>query len=160
MMTIEKADILSRVPELIALKYDPKGIFLVDLRIHGRKIEVICDSDSGLTVDDCTDITRYLQFHIDHEELFDGHYTLEVSSPGIDRGLKLPRQYKRNVGRTVTVTTAAGRHDGTLVLVDPHGIMIQPKQGGSKKEPEKPLMRFLWKDIQLTRVWALTNQNV
>jgi ribosome maturation factor RimP len=156
MKTIEKVDIAARLSELIIQKYEQLGIYLVDAHVQGRRIEVVCDSDSGLTIDDCAEITRYLQFHIDHEDLYEANYILEISSPGLDRPLKLPRQYRKNVGRTISVKSGEAKHEGALVMVDSFGIMIKPKHEGNKKEPQKPLMRFLWNEIQSTRVLALT----
>jgi ribosome maturation factor RimP len=160
MATIEKVDIGVRLAELIAQKYDQRGIYLVEVLLHGRKIEVICDSDTGLTIDDCTGITRYLQFHIDHENMFEGNYTLEVSSPGLERPLKLPRQFKKNVGRPVSVKTHDAKYQGRLVMVDAHGVMIKLAADNPKKANDTPLMRFEWSELIATKVLPVTNKQL
>ena len=150
---IEAGTIETRLPELLAQKYESAGIYLLSLRVHGHRIEVVCDSDSGLSIDDCTDITRYLRFHIDHEDLFPGNYVLEVSSPGLDKPLKLLRQYKKNVGRTVTVACVDGQVvEGGLALVDDQGICIASGASNKKNRQTDSMVRLLWNDIKETLV--------
>jgi len=64
----------------------------------------------------------------------DGNFSLEVSSPGVDEPLKLLRQYKKNIGRTVEVQlTDDTKKDGLLVEVNEEGIVIEQHEGKGKK---------------------------
>ena len=108
---------LNRIAELFEQKYGGSEVFLVDSEIlPGNLIRVFVDSDSGLTIARCAEISRYLEFHISYEGLAPERHTLEVSSPGVGQPLKLLRQYRKNVGRMVEVDLADhSRKEGVLV---------------------------------------------
>lgn len=78
-----------------------------------RLLRVLVDRDGGINLDDVADVTRAISKALDQEDAADslighGAYTLEVSSPGVDRPLTLPRHWRRNVSRLVEVTLVAG----------------------------------------------------
>lgn len=81
--------------------------FLVDVDVRGHKgtrvVEVYVDSESGMGHDDLALISKEVGFLLDVEDVVDGSYKLELSSPGIKRPLKIPQQYQKNVGRTLRV---------------------------------------------------------
>jgi ribosome maturation factor RimP len=81
--------------------------FLVEVIVkhdgRGALIRVLIDTDAGITIDECAQVSHSLGRLIDAGEVVDGSYRLEVSSPGIDQPLKLLRQYAKNVGRRYTV---------------------------------------------------------
>lgn len=81
--------------------------FLVDVEVRGHKgtrvVEVYVDSTDDLGHDDLAVISKDVGFLLDVEDVVDGSYKLEVSSPGIKRPLSMPQQYKKNVGRTLRV---------------------------------------------------------
>ena len=100
--------------------------FLIEILISGSKVEVYIDSDEGLTLSKCQRISRKLERLIEDNSWMPDKYTLEVSSPGIDRPLKLHRQYKKNIGRTVDVKLISGeRLKGTLEGVNDETILIK-----------------------------------
>jgi ribosome maturation factor RimP len=112
--------------------------FIVDIvaspRSGPKKISVILDGDSGISIDDCAEVSRQLSQHLDESSLIDDNYTLEVSTPGLDQPLKLKRQYKRNVGRKLRVK----RIDQTLVegklsIVEEELITLIEEIGSGKK---------------------------
>ena len=82
-----------------------EDVFPVEVKVSpGNNIKVFLDADNGLTIDTCTRINRALYKQIEEDALFpNGDFALEVSSPGVDEPLKLHRQYKKNIGRTVEV---------------------------------------------------------
>jgi len=74
-----------------------------------RLLRVLVDRDGGINLDDVADVTRAISKALDADDIMgDGAYTLEVSSPGVDRPLTLPRHWRRNVSRLVAVTLTAG----------------------------------------------------
>lgn len=81
-----------------------ESVFIVDVRIAGKKIEAFLDSDTGITFEICQKVSRKLEEWIDQSGSFGEDYLLEVSSPGLDRPLMLPRQFIKNIGRTVKVS--------------------------------------------------------
>lgn len=85
-----------------------EGFELYDVQIHsGRRslLKVIIDKDSGVTIDDCERMSKSLGALLDVEDLIKTPYTLEVSSPGIDRPLVKPRDFQKNIGRLIRVVT-------------------------------------------------------
>jgi ribosome maturation factor RimP len=92
--------------------------FLVDLEVRGHKgtrvVEIYVDADDDLGHDDLATISKEVGFLLDVEDVVDGSYTLEVSSPGIKRPLTVPRQFQKNVGRTLRVRY---REDGDEDIV-------------------------------------------
>jgi ribosome maturation factor RimP len=91
---------------------EEKDLFLVEVRFAmGRKIEVYVDSDTGINIDDCATISRFLEQHLDGSGIVPDNYILEVSSPGMSNPLVIPRQYKKRIGRMLEVI----KNDGTVV---------------------------------------------
>src|SRR6476646_1592854 len=83
----------------------------VDLTSAGKRrvLRVAIDKDGGVTMDDIADATREVSRLLDETDVMgDRAYTLEVSSPGVDRPLTLPRHWRRNAGRLVMVTPTEG----------------------------------------------------
>ena len=74
-----------------------------------RLLRVAVDKDGGVTMDDIADATREVSRVLDDSDVMGRQaYTLEVTSPGTDRPLVLPRHWRRNVGRLVKATLADG----------------------------------------------------
>jgi ribosome maturation factor RimP len=92
-----------------------------DIAPAGRRrlLRVLVDRDGGITLDDVADVTRAISKALDSDDIMgEGAYTLEVSSPGVDRPLTLPRHWRRNAGRLVAVTlTAGGKVTGRIKAV-------------------------------------------
>lgn len=96
-----------QIEEIVRPIIEQADAFLVDVSIKksntGLMLEIYIDNDSGITTECCAEISRLISKVIDADNLFEKRYHLVVSSPGIDRPLKLQRQYCKNVGRTMTV---------------------------------------------------------
>jgi ribosome maturation factor RimP len=110
--------------------------FLVEVIVQpGNRILVFIDSDTSVTIDDCQALSRQIERHLDrNNEDFD----LTVSSAGIDRPLKLLRQYAKNTGRKLTVTTNTGTTlNGILIRTGESGIELEHRDYNRKKEKKK-----------------------
>jgi ribosome maturation factor RimP len=84
----------------------------IDLTPAGKRrlLRVAVDKDGGVTMDDIADATREVSRLLDESDVMgERPYTLEVTSPGTDRPLTLPRHWRRNRGRIVTVSCSDGR---------------------------------------------------
>jgi ribosome maturation factor RimP len=80
--------------------------FIVDVKVgHGNKISVFMDADSSITINDCMQLSRFVESQLDRET---EDFELEVSSAGLDLPLILVRQYKKNIGNEVKVITKDG----------------------------------------------------
>ena len=109
------------------------GFDLVDVELAGgrqhRLLRVYIDCRGGITVDDCADVSRHLSGLLDVEDPLPGSYTLEVSSPGLDRPLVSREDFRRFRGETVKVrmhAPVAGRRNFTgrlLDIVDDHVVL-------------------------------------
>jgi len=68
-------------------------------------LRLFIDKDGGITLDDCAEVSRELSAILDVEDIISVNYTLEVSSPGLDRPLKKTQDYERYAGRLVKIRT-------------------------------------------------------
>ena len=131
-----------------------EDVFLVEVKvIPGNNIKVFLDADNGITIEKCIKINRALYNQIEESELFpNGDFSLEVSSPGVEEPLKLHRQYKKNIGRTVEVTMNDGtKKEGKLTTVNDDEIIIEEKTGQGKKTVIKTT-NILFNQIKHTKV--------
>ncbi len=134
----------ARLSDLLDEKFkepDFADCYLIDINLipNGNKLELFIDSDSGMTFEKCRKISRYLESHLDENKWFGEDYMLEVSSPGVSRPLKLPRQYQKNIGRNVEVTTQEGdKKEGKLVEATDFAVTVEAiivtKEGKKKKK--------------------------
>jgi len=137
-------ELIERITQLLEEKYTTDeafaDCFTVDIELKpGHRLNVFADSDSGMTFEKCQKISRYLESHLDTHGWLGDKYVLEVSSPGVGRPLKFPRQYRNNIGRTVVVTLADKTLEtGILKSADETQIILAQivieKEGKKKKE--------------------------
>lgn len=128
-----------RVTELVEEKIaDKPDLFLVSVKYNpGGKLIVLVDGDNGIGIDNVVAISRHVGFHLEEENVIETAYNLEVSSPGIDTPLTLPRQYTKNVGRNLSVKTTEGiKREGKLIAADENAITIEEtiKEKGKKAQ--------------------------
>lgn len=130
-------------------------IFLVDISISSsNKVTVLLDADSGLDIGKCAEINRAVYKMVDSEKLFpDDNFSLEISSPGIDRPLKLHRQFVKNIGRNVEVAkTDTATLTGKLTSVNEKEITIEVIGKTKKKQEEKTIINIPFNDIRQVKV--------
>lgn len=81
-------------------------LFLYELKISTRNnIEIYIDGDELVTLQDCLDLSRAVEFNLDREE---EDFSLEVSSPGLSAPFKFIRQYNKHIGREFEILTISG----------------------------------------------------
>jgi len=121
---------------------DGTDIFIVSIKVKPtNNVKVFLDADSGFSIDKCTAINRKLYPLIENSEMFPaGDFSLEVSSPGVDEPLVQMRQYTKNIGRKVMVTTGEGL-EITGVLKDNNDNFI------TLEILEKKAKVSVWKEI-------------
>lgn len=116
------------------------------------KISIFLDGDDGIDIDTCAAVSRQVGRELEEMELLNHPYTLMVSSPGLDRPLKLPRQYYRNVGRRLKVKLSNQEQiEGKLSEVHEDFIVLD-KPSGSKEAAKKQTIPFA--EIETTHVLA------
>ncbi|WP_304198775.1 ribosome assembly cofactor RimP [Flavobacterium alvei] len=107
------------------------SVFLIDLTITDSfKIIVNLDGDNGVVLQDCIDISRAIENNLDREEQ---DFSLEVASVGVGSPLKMIRQYKKNVGRTLIVKLATETIEAELVEANDNFIILSWKAREAKK---------------------------
>ncbi len=108
--------------------------FLVDVIIKpGNRVYVFIDGDHGVTIDDCVRINRLLESKLDRDE---EDFEMIVSSAGADQPLRLPRQYVKNIGRSLHLRLNDNSEmKGKLKKVDDNGILILTDGDRKKKTP-------------------------
>lgn len=115
--------------------------YVVDLEVRGatgsQVVNLYVDSDEGIGVDDLAELSRSIGFLLDTEEVFPARYTLNVSTPGVDRPLKLRRQYQKNIGRRLQVHYEKAPGDNTevtgeLIATDDETITVKPEDAPTR----------------------------
>ena len=90
-----------------------------------RLVRIVVDSDRGVSLDDTADVSRDVSAALDTTDVMgDMSYTLEVSSPGVDRPLTEPRHWRRAARRLVRVKTGAGTVQGRVLAADAAGVTL------------------------------------
>ncbi len=136
------------------------SLFLVDLTIsESYKITVTLDGDNGVTLQDCIDISRVIDNNLDREEQ---DYSLEVASAGVSTPLKLVRQYKKNIGRTLKVKTATETIEAKLEAATEESITLswtarEPKKVGKGKETVEHQREIPYSEIKEAIVIIIFN---
>jgi len=141
---IEKIKIL----ELVNGALEGSDKFLVNLKITpDNRIFVDIDGDNGVNIDDCIAVSRAVESQLDRDE---EDFELNVGSAGADQPLKMARQYRRHIGRTLEVVTFDGKRvEAELTAVDDEGIDLHIA-GTKKTAPVE--MRMAFKDIKTAKV--------
>jgi ribosome maturation factor RimP len=153
-----------RVRSLIEPLVDEQGLVLYDLELNGGVLRVVVDQpagdragdepapdeSAGVGMDAITPLTRAISRALDEHDPIDGHFTLEVSSPGLERNLRTPEHYRGAVGLVVSIKTTATaggdrRFRGRLTEADDDGVVVIPDVA-----PDQP-RRLAYPEIERAR---------
>lgn len=126
-----------RIKEIIQPSIEALDLELIELKVHQRQnvkaVVVIVDRlEGGITIDECSHINRQLSENLEVDQLIQRDYTIEVSSPGLDRPLKTDQDFIRVKGRIVkfhlkeTVENKL-EHDGVVQSVEGQNVIINSK---------------------------------
>ena len=127
------------------------SLFLIDLTITDAfKVIVTLDDDNGVVLQDCIDVSRAIESNLDREEQ---DFSLEVASVGVGSPLKIVRQYKKNIGRTLIVTTKTEKIEAELVDANEDFIILswkarEPKKVGKGKETVQKEQQIPYTEIK------------
>lgn len=133
-----------------------EDLFLVDLRVSaGNDITVILDGDHSVSIQDCLDASRAIEFSLDREAC---DFSLQVMSAGATEPLVMQRQYRKNIGRTLEILLEdTSKIEGELVAVTEVGITLElryrkPKEIGKGKVDVVEQKEILYSDIKKATV--------
>lgn len=117
--------------------------FLVEVKVKPNNvIEVYIDSDTAVNIDNCVELSRFIESRLDRDV---EDYELSVLSWGLSGALKLDRQLQKYVGQEVEVKTKEmGKMQGKLVAFDSEKVEFAPapKKASKKKPAEEPVNLF------------------
>jgi len=127
-----------QITELVEEKISDTETFIVEIKIlNGNKIQIYLDSKQGITIDDCVDISRYVESNLNRES---EDFEMEVSSAGIGSPFKVEEQYKINLGKEVEVLINTGeKTKGVLKTYKDNTIeleIIKKIKTGDKKKKQ------------------------
>jgi ribosome maturation factor RimP len=143
--SIEKR--VQEIAERVAIDH---GVELVHAEVAGPEnkpiVRVFIDKPVGVTHDDCSEVSHHLGTILDVEDFIHSSYILEVSSPGLDRGLYKRADYERFAGSQAKMKThrpIAGQRNfrGRLVGVDGEEVLIEDKTSGPVRVPLESIVK-------------------
>jgi ribosome maturation factor RimP len=147
---------ISSIKELIEPTLQHMGYELYSLEQSGqsgRTLRISIDRADSIKIEDCEKVSRVAGPLIDHSNLIDGPYNLEVSSPGAERPLRGHGDYERFNGKRVNIRYRSGDADtvveGQLVAVDGAGIAVQAL-GARGRAPV--VLHIAWSDVVAGRL--------
>lgn len=134
-------EVKTGITEVIEETLSEAFIVEMDLK-RGPKTTLIVrvDTDKGITMAECTTLSRAVSALLEEKDYFDFAYTFELTSPGVGNPLKLHRQYVKNIGRHLQVRLTNGEEiKGKLEAVDENLITILPLKKKLSKAKRKKL---------------------
>src|SRR6266852_9866912 len=147
---------ITSIKELLepTLKHMGYELYSLDQSGHaGRTLRISIDHVEPITIEDCERVSRVAGPLLDHSNLIDGRYDLEVSSPGAERPLRSHQEYERFNGKRVNVRYRSGETEtvieGPLVAVDAAGIAVQAS-GARGRAPV--IVHITWDDVVAGRL--------
>lgn len=153
----QKMNLKEKIVDLLSTLLEDDKFFIVAVQVSPSKIRqkvtVLIDNDAGISIDECAELSRKLDDMIEAQELMPDGYTLEVSSPGVDFPLTMPRQYRKNIGRTMRIVLKDGiEKKGELVSVTEEGFVLLEELKKKKKDQVLIELNFKYADVAKTEV--------
>jgi ribosome maturation factor RimP len=144
--------VTDRVHELVEPLLAAHDVEVVDVEQLGATLRVTVDRPGGIDLDAVSDATLVVSDALDRHDPIPGRYTLEVSSPGLERPLRTPAHFQRFVGSDVAVKTKADvegerRVEGTLEAADDTGLVVAGRSL-SYDDVEKARTVFVWEPAE------------
>ena len=126
-------DPAAQVEKLVDPLVAAEGLELVDVSFSGGALQVFVDRPGGVDLETLSETARRVSVLLDESDPLPGAYTLEVSSPGLERPLRRPAHFERFVGTEIKLKTRASvagerREQGRLQSADDEGIVINDRR--------------------------------
>jgi ribosome maturation factor RimP len=151
-------DVASQIGEIARRVAESEGLELVEVEVKGsgvqRLVRISIDKPAGVTHADCETVSQQVGTILDVEDVVPGgRYTLEVSSPGVERKLLKPADYERFQGKKAKITLRdplSGRRtwEGTLAGLAEGRVTLETAPGSSIQLPldtiQKANLKFEW----------------
>jgi ribosome maturation factor RimP len=135
-----EVDVTERLVDALSPILEASGLELVDVVVGGSQVQVVVDRAGGIDLDALAEANREVSRALDELDPLPGRYTLEVSSPGLERRLRTPAHFARAIGEAVTIrtrpdTTEVRRVSGVVTAADENGLALEGPEvpGGSMR---------------------------
>jgi len=143
---------LEQVRGLVAPAVEAAGYDLYDVELAGATLRVLVDGTGGVDLKALGELTRDVSTALDADDPMPGRYTLEVSSPGLERPLRTPAHFAAAAGRRARVRTVAGtegyrRVEGEVTAADDEAVTLATEEGERRipyDEIERARTVFEW----------------
>ena len=143
------------IKQLVEEKLASSSNYLVSVEVQpGNIIVVEIDNDDAVSIDDCVELSRYIEEHLDRDA---EDFELEVGSAGITSPFKVLRQYKKNIGNEVEVLTKNGvKLSGLLKSANEEGFVVTVTQqvkpeGAKRKVTIEEDLPYTYNEIKYTK---------
>ena len=145
--------VTDRIDAMASPLCDRIGVELLDVEYEGGVLRLVVDHPDGVSMEAIAEVTREVSRAIDHEDPIPGSFTLEVTSPGLERPLKRPAHFERTVGSEIAVKTIPGidgdrRVSGVLEAADVDGIGVRLADGSCRTLRHDEILKartvFVW----------------
>jgi ribosome maturation factor RimP len=150
--------IAGKIEEIARRVAEPEGLEVVEVEVKGggnnRFVRISIDKPEGVTHGDCENVSQQVGTILDVEDVVPGgRYTLEVSSPGVERKLTKPQDYQRFQGKKARITLRepleGRRHwEGTLAGFEGGAVALETQPGATVRFPieqvQKANLKFEW----------------
>ena len=136
---MESGSVAERINEIAEQAAIDHGLELVHTEVAGPEghplVRVFIDKPGGVTHDDCSEVSTQIGTVLDVEDFIHSAYTLEVSSPGLERGLYKPADYERFAGNQAKIKTRAAIENqrnfrGRIVGIENHNVILDDRTSG------------------------------
>jgi len=115
--------------EPVLARHDAELVELAVRRGRTQLVRVVADREGGIDLDTCAQVSQELSRMLDADDPITGRYTLEVTSPGLDRPLRRPADFRRVLGKRVRIVLAQSQHEGTLEEVGDDRVRLTTEGG-------------------------------
>lgn len=134
-----------RVRDLVAPLLVDRDLELYDLELTGGVLKVLVDREGGADLEAIAEVTRAVSRALDDHDPIPGSYTLEVSTPGLERRLRTPEHFAGAIGESVAVKTVPGsegqrRVEGIVAAADDDGVTVRSDPDG--RDPVDHHLRY------------------
>ena len=131
----------NKIADLIKPPIEKSGFDLVELKLaryrQNHAIRIFVDSDNGVKLDECAKLSKAIDVVLEDNNIFRNGYTIEVSSPGLDRPLKTGKDFRRRIGEMVQILFDQDGHSpikGEITGADDLSVELLTKEGTQKIE--------------------------
>lgn len=150
---MDTKDLAEKIEKIVNPVINSMGVWLeeIELKKQGRRflLRIFVDKEGGVSLDDCERVSREIEAQLDVEDTIPGSYILEVSSPGLDRPLRRPEDFRRFKGNLARIVTSRSIDNQTFFIGE---IVDAGDEGIVLLLPGEKRVNIEYKDISKARL--------